>query len=304
MKKILSIFLLLSLALTLCACGGNEAASSTDSASDVVSESTDTDIEINDSEVKISGAVYAVSEDGFYLLDRGTYYFIPSSEKVGKGDMVFVTFDSSSAVQRTNGPFGISSYTELPSDTKISVLMAPEKPVIYLYPRVETEVFVRVDFKGQFTRTIPEHGDGWSVIASPDGTLTVNGQTYPYLFWEGIVYDAEMPMDVGYCVAGSDVEAFFSDVLIRMGLTPGEAADFMEYWVPRMAKNPYNIIAFQTEAYEAIAPLTVSPVPDAVLRIFMTYRASDVPADLPAPKILPFERKGFTLVEWGGGELK
>lgn len=32
-------------------------------------------------------------------------------------------------------------------------------------------------------------------------------------------------------------------------------------------------------------------------------RNKETPADLPAPEILPFVRKGFTLVEWGGGQL-
>ena len=35
-----------------------------------------------------------------------------------------------------------------------------EKPVIYLYPEKTTEVFVKLDFDGYFTETIPAYLDG------------------------------------------------------------------------------------------------------------------------------------------------
>ena len=44
-----------------------------------------------------------------------------------------------------------------------------EKPVIYLYPEKTTEVFVKLDFDGYFTETIPAYLDGWRVTAYPDG---------------------------------------------------------------------------------------------------------------------------------------
>ena len=60
------------------------------------------------------------------------------------------------------------------------------KPVIYLYPEEETQVTVQLDYAGELTCTYPTYQDGWTVTASPDGTLTDNqGQTYNYLYWEG-----------------------------------------------------------------------------------------------------------------------
>ena len=58
------------------------------------------------------------------------------------------------------------------------------KPVIYLYPEEETQVTVQLDYAGELTCTYPAYQDGWTVTASPDGTLTDNqGQTYNYLYW-------------------------------------------------------------------------------------------------------------------------
>ncbi len=184
------------------------------------------------------------------------------------------------------------------------MIAEPEKPVIYLYPKTETEVTVTVDFNGDFTVTIPPYENGWTVTASPDGTLTdKDGKTYPYLFWEGVT-SVILPMDEGFCVKGKDTEAFLLDILPRLGLIESEYTEFVAYWLPRMENNPYNVITFQTGAYEALAPLTISPAPDAVLRVFMSFRASETPVELPEQEIESFTRHGFTVVEWGGEERK
>ena len=57
-----------------------------------------------------------------------------------------------------------------------------------------------------------------------------------------------------------------------------------------------------TDAYDLTAPLTVSPAPDSVIRVFMTWYASDEPRDITAQQLPSFEREGFTVVEWGGSQ--
>ena len=58
------------------------------------------------------------------------------------------------------------------------------KPVIYLYPEEETRVTVKLDYNGQLTCTYPAYEKGWTVTASPDGTLTDEaGKQYNYLYW-------------------------------------------------------------------------------------------------------------------------
>lgn len=76
------------------------------------------------------------------------------------------------------------------------------KPVAYLYPQTETEVTVRLDYDGKLTCTYPAYADGWTVSARPDGTLTdKNGQTYRYLYWEGIS-ETEYDFTSGFWCAG------------------------------------------------------------------------------------------------------
>ena len=103
---------------------------------------------------------------------------------------------------------------------------------------------------------------------------------------------------VGCALAGMNL------ALDRLGLTRREANEFLVYWLPRMQDNPYNLIAFQQEAYTESAKLTVSPRPDSVLRVFMAWKPLARPVDVPAQTLPGFERRGFTLVEWGGAEVR
>ena len=179
-----------------------------------------------------------------------------------------------------------------------------EKPVIYLYPEETTEVSVRLDYSGELTCTYPTYQDGWTVVAAPDGTLTdQRGQTYNYLYWEGETA-AEYDLSEGFCIAGADTAAFLEEALAQLGLTRQEANEFIVYWLPRMEGNPYNLITFQQGAYTESAKLTVTPTPDSVLRVFMTWKPLDKPVDIPTQTLPTFDRSGFTVVEWGGAEVK
>ena len=164
-------------------------------------------------------------------------------------------------------------------------------------------ICLRLDYDGELTCTYPAYGDGWTVTAAPDGTLRdESGQTYNYLYWEGVT-QAEYDFSKGFCVPGGKTASFLEDALSRLGLTRREANEFIVYWLPRMEPSPYNLIAFQAEAYTDHARLSVTPEPDSLLRVFMAWKPLKAPADLPAQELPTFDRTGFTVVEWGGAEL-
>lgn len=71
-----------------------------------------------------------------------------------------------------------------------------------------------------------------------------------------------------------------------------------------MQDNPYNLIAFQTDRYTDTARLTVTPQPDTMLRVFMAFQPLDRPVEITPQALNSTERLGFTLVEWGGTEVK
>ena len=181
---------------------------------------------------------------------------------------------------------------------------AAYKPVIYLYPEQKTEVSVNLDVNGRLTCTYPAYKKGWEVTATPDGTLTdVNGQTYNYLYWEGEIY-AQYDLSKGFCIKGEDTAEFLEDALEKLGLTRREANEFIVYWLPMMEQNPYNIISFQTDSYTDNAKLMVNPAPDTLIRVFMAWQSANQYTELDKQELTAPERTGFTVVEWGGAEVK
>ena len=185
-------------------------------------------------------------------------------------------------------------------------LMVAEKPILYFYPEVSTVCSAKVTLNGELTCTYPAHGaDGWKdFVAHPDGTLVFpDGKRYYALYWEGL-QKAEWDFSRGFCVRGEDTAAFLEWALAEQGLNEREANEFIIYWLPQMQDAPYNVISFQTEAYTEGAALEITPAPDSLLRVFMTYYPTDAEVEI-APQIFEgFTRQGFTVVEWGGSPVR
>ena len=201
--------------------------------------------------------------------------------------------------------------TVVPALAAVSVLltgctdMKSEKPVIYLYPEQAQEVYVQLELDGEFTCTYPEYDNGWKVKAYPDGTLLDQdtGKEYNYLFWEG-TSETEYDLSRGFVVEGKDTAEFLEEKLAYLGLNEKERNEFIVYWLPRMEDNKYNLITFQGEDYTEHAKLKISPEPDSILRVFMVYKPLDKAIDIPEQELEPFEREGFTVIEWGGAEME
>ena len=178
------------------------------------------------------------------------------------------------------------------------------KPVIYLYPQEPAEVSIKLSLNGELTCTYPSYENGWLVTAYPDGKLIdKRGQEYNYLYWEGEIR-ADYDLSEGFCVKGEDTASFLEKALAELGLDRREANEFIVFWLPLMQNNPYNIITFQDREYTDSAELEVFPAPDTVIRVFMAWQASDVYVEMTEPKLTAPEREGFTIVEWGGTEIK
>lgn len=180
-----------------------------------------------------------------------------------------------------------------------------KKPVIYLYPEHAEAISVKVAFKGELTKTIPSYDSGWQVWATPGGLITNNadGKQYPYLFWEGNSNKQNWNMKEGFVVRGDESRKFLAATLPQMGLNAGEYNEFIDFWAPVMEKNEYNLIHFAGREYEEIARLSIAPKPDAVLRVFMAFQPAQKDTRVLPQHFKGFQRKGFTVVEWGGMEL-
>lgn len=180
------------------------------------------------------------------------------------------------------------------------------KPVIYLYPTQPTQVSVSLDFtKGPVVVEYPKRENGsWSVNAQPDGKLLFGDKEYPYLFWEAKpTTPYQFDQTQGFCLGKEEFVPFFESKLKFLGLNDKEIADFITYWYPLMANNPYTHVNFLGQEYLDSAKLVVSPAPESTIRVFVVFKSTPQKLDLKPQELVKTPRNGFTLVEWGGSNL-
>ena len=173
------------------------------------------------------------------------------------------------------------------------------KPVIYLYPEKNTQVSIKVG--ANIRKSEPEYSNGWSVMASPSGKLATGNGIYDYLYWEGTGWGSYPAITSGTVVAKSEVASTISSQLASMGLNQKEIADFSDFWLPKIPNYPFVRLTWLTTAeMNKLAPLAIQPKPDTMIRVFLDFEGLTYEVNM-APQTLPkYERKGFTLVEWGG----
>ena len=112
-------------------------------------------------------------------------------------------------------------------------------------------------------------------------------------------------IEKGFCVKREDTVKFLEEKLKILGLTDREADEFIIYWLPKLEKNKYNLIKFESmEEINENMPLEISPKPDTVIRVLMVYKPINKYVDIKEQTLNTPERKGFTVVEWGGTEIE
>jgi hypothetical protein len=182
-----------------------------------------------------------------------------------------------------------------------------DKPVIYLYPEKETHVSVRMDIQGETLFTYPQLDESWEFVAQPNGELQFGDRTYNYLFWEARQKDLTNPAEEqeGFNVAKNDVVSFLEEKLTDAGLSSKEQADFITYWGPRLSAHELTFVHFEfNEECDHYAKMAITPQPDNVYRIYMSWTAIDAALNVSEQKIEKMNRSGFTVLEWGGYEVK
>ena len=234
--------------------------------------------------------------EGRYRIDLEPGYYNIVAEYIG-----FIPVKKDSVLIELNKVTTFNLNFKEVTDVQVETV----KPIIYCYPEDTTELRISIAYKGELTTTYPKYPeDGWKVTATPVGTLIdTNNREYYALYWEG---NPTHPLTIseGQVVARDNTIEFLENQLEQLGLNEREANEFIVYWLPILERNPYNVISFSFEAYENLAALTIEPQPDQLIRVMMLYQGLSTPIIIPSQEIVKntVERKGFTVVEWGGQE--
>lgn len=180
------------------------------------------------------------------------------------------------------------------------------KPMLYVYPTEDMDLTIKLKNDNLITYSYPKYNNEWRVHATVDSNLYdyETGRNYYALFWEGIdnnIYD----MNEGFIVAGKDTVKFLEEKLSILGLNNKEINEFIVYWLPKMEDNKYNYIRFRTEdEINTYMPIEFSSNPDTLIRVYMDFKGLDKKVNIKEQKLTSVSREGFTVVEWGGRELK
>lgn len=178
------------------------------------------------------------------------------------------------------------------------------KPAIYLYPQEKTDVNVKIAPKGPLTLTIPKYlSSGWNVTAYPDGKITDQTQSFDYLYYETQIPDTLLSsQNSGYVVSYTNIEQKLRTLLPQLGLLTKESDQFIDYWLKALPKSPYYLIdVVPQKTLDEIAPLSISPKPDTIIRVTLSFAPLTSPISPTPPTLSQMpKRTGFTVVEWGG----
>lgn len=171
------------------------------------------------------------------------------------------------------------------------------KPAIYLYPEKKSKINVSLNINGIITVSEPEYNTGWNVIADNNGLIN---SRYDYLFYEAQLKNITLPEE-GWIVKYSELEKWFDNKLPELGLIKKEIEQFKEYWLKELKKaNYYEIKLLSSDFLEKNMRLVIHPKPETLIRLNFYFTPLNEKITIKEPDIIKPERKGFTIVEWGG----
>ena len=251
---------------------------------------------------------------------------LPGAEIRIKGTQIRVTtdFDGKYSINAREGDVLIFSFVQIISQeitldgcNKLNVtlnidpnepIIMVKKPVIYLYPKTETKISLKINFKGTLQTTFPKYDNGWEVFAKPNGQIfdIKTKRNYLSLFWDGT---QNLPAEHynyknGFVVKKANLTTVLIEKLEFIGLNTTETNEFVQFWLPIMEKNDFNLVHFLiNDDYNSISDNIVNPKPDTSLRIFMEFAKVDKDFKIEPQRLYKTNRKGFTLVEWGGADV-
>ena len=159
--------------------------------------------------------------------------------------------------------------------------------------------------EGKFTSVYPkfsEKENTQNVEGNPNGDIKLNNKMYPYLFYECDSYFAQETNE-GFIVEDKNAIDFLEEKLKILGLNDKEMTDFITYWLPTLLANKLSLCTFQDKTFFEHIKLNVTPKPDTLIRIFLSIKKLDSPIEIKEQKLEHIERKGFTVVEWGGSSF-
>lgn len=239
----------------------------------------------------VAKLIISTEKWGWVSSSSSNYYiFVPVCRKNVK--KVEVSFGS-----------GKDSDNDNDSDNDITKMKGGtfDKPILYLYPTEKMDITVTMEHPENIKTSYPKYMNAWQVTASPNGDLKdKQGKYYYALYWDEKSVQLN-DFKEGFYVTKESAITFLEEKLEILGLNVKEKNEFIMYWLPKLEENEQSLVYFeQTQERQSHNALNITPTPDSLLRILIHIKKVDHKVEIKEQTLQPFERKGFTVVEWGG----
>ena len=208
-----------------------------------------------------------------------------------------------------------------------------QKPAIYLYPKETTKIEITLDKSIKYKNTIPFYKNKWLIEADATGAIrdlqpkythcgklpskqfgfeyskqACEVNKYPYIYWDGKQLFKPIPKkNVGFIVKRNNIDTFLLDSATKLQLTNTEKYEFVRYWAQKMKDKKwkyYRVYFLQNSEVDEYLPIVINPNPETSNRIEIIIRKAKKNEKITTQNIIPVERKGYTMVEWGGAIFK
>ncbi|KAF7330044.1 Ubiquitin family protein [Mycena kentingensis (nom. inval.)] len=214
-------------------------------------------------------------------------HLTPADYDMEDGDKILVF------VEQLGGKPVIYLRSPVELDATVDIGLTPDWSFSALYPVVPAT-------KPQDPRL--HEAATWRVWIKPDGTLLdeSSGAEVSYLFWEAstnlpahselspppspilgaadvfrpVLARSAFKADSSVALTIEELPLYLDAALVELGLDTEARTSFITYWLPALNHHKCVLLSFLPQAsYESAAPLTVTPHPDVVTRVFMIFRA-------------------------------
>lgn len=188
-------------------------------------------------------------------------------------------------------------------DTKTASGIRCYKPNIYIYGAKGKRITVQFVQPELLIKTEPYYNSetGWIVDVGEDGTLTdLQSNEYGFLFYESMTEKRMFDTTEGFEISAENRVKEFENILSDMGFNESEIYDFIEFWNVKLDySKDYIMYPQYTDVVDRAMPVVISPIPDRIIRIWFVFEENQGQSFRMA-EAKPMQRKGYTVVEWGG----
>lgn len=135
-------------------------------------------------------------------------------------------------------------------------------------------------------------------------------KSFSYIFWEADIvsleatsyFDKMLMKNEYFCFNKEEILDKLDTILTKMGMTINERNDMITYWIQKLTLKNYTLLYFMdTDAYNKIAKLEITPEPKQLVRIFMLFKPIEysVPSKAEISDLKQINRESNIVLEWG-----